>query len=286
VTADVNPLVALGARLWSMLERNRRAVRDALVVAGLARAFWYYAVQGVHPWEWLGIDARAYWRVDLAHPYTSSTLGGLSSYLYPPIFGQILAPLSALPFPVFFALWTALLVVVLAWLVRPWPWALLILALPISYELLVGNIHLLIAAVVVLGFTSPGLWAFPLLTKITPGVGLVWFAVRREWRALAGAVAVTAVAMGLSVLVSPGAWSDWLTFITANRNGGEAVLLRLAVAVALVAFAGLTDRPWLVAVGVWIAFPAVYVETWVVLLAIIRLRRAAEPSIRWAERRS
>jgi len=286
VTADVNPLVALGARLWSMLERNRRAVRDALVVAGLARAFWYYAVQGVHPWEWLGIDARAYWRVDLAHPYASSTLGGLSSYLYPPIFGQILAPLSALPFPVFFALWTALLVVVLAWLVRPWPWALLILALPISYELLVGNIHLLIAAVVVLGFTSPGLWAFPLLTKITPGVGLVWFAVRREWRALAGAVAVTAVAMGLSVLVSPGAWSDWLTFITANRNGGEAVLLRLAVAVALVAFAGLTDRPWLVAVGVWIAFPAVYVETWVVLLAIIRLRRAAEPSIRWAERRS
>lgn len=286
MTADVNPLVALGARLWSMLERNRRAVRDALVVAGLARAFWYYAVQGVHPWEWLGIDARAYWRVDLAHPYTSSTLGGLSSYLYPPIFGQILAPLSALPFPVFFALWTALLVVVLAWLVRPWPWALLILALPISYELLVGNIHLLIAAVVVLGFTSPGLWAFPLLTKITPGVGLVWFAVRREWRALAGAVAVTAVAMGLSVLVSPGAWSDWLTFITANRNGGEAVLLRLAVAVALVAFAGLTDRPWLVAVGVWIAFPAVYVETWVVLLAIIRLRRAAEPSIRWAERRS
>ena len=286
MTADVNPLVALGARLWSMLERNRRAVRDALVVAGLARAFWYYAVQGVHPWEWLGIDARAYWRVDLAHPYASSTLGGLSSYLYPPIFGQILAPLSALPFPVFFALWTALLVVVLAWLVRPWPWALLILALPISYELLVGNIHLLIAAVVVLGFTSPGLWAFPLLTKITPGVGLVWFAVRREWRALAGAVAVTAVAMGLSVLVSPGAWSDWLTFITANRNGGEAVLLRLAVAVALVAFAGLTDRPWLVAVGVWIAFPAVYVETWVVLLAIIRLRRAAEPSIRWAERRS
>jgi hypothetical protein len=278
LTADSNPARALGRRLWTILERNRRAIRDALVVAGVARAAWYYLVQGIHPWEWWGIDARAYWRVDLAHPYASSPFGGLSAYLYPPPLAQVLAPLSALPFPVFFALWTALLVSILAWLVRPWPWALAIFSLPISYELFVGNIHLLIAAVVALGLTAPALWAFPLLTKVTPGVGIVWFLVRREWRALVLALGSTALLMILSVLASPTAWSEWFAFIIANRDAGEAVPLRVAVAVVLVAVGGLTDRRWLVPVGVWIAFPAVYVETWVVLLAIVRIRSDASPS--------
>ena len=52
----------------------------------------------------------------------------------------------------FDALWTVLLVATLGWLVRPWPWAVLILVLPISYELFVGNVHFLIAAAIVLGF--------------------------------------------------------------------------------------------------------------------------------------
>ena len=38
---------------------------------------------------------------------------------------------------------------------------------------------------IVLGFRWPFTWAFVLLTKVTPGVGLLWFAVRREWRSLA-----------------------------------------------------------------------------------------------------
>ena len=73
---------------------------------------------------------------------------------------------------------------VLYWLVRPWPWALLILLLPWTYELFVGQVHLFIAAAIVLGFRWPALWAFNILTKVTPGVGLLWFLVRREWRSL------------------------------------------------------------------------------------------------------
>lgn len=277
MTADTNPARALGRRLWTILERNRRAIRDALVIAGIARAAWYFVVQGIHPWEFVGIDARAYWRVDLAHPYASSAVGEPSTYLYPPVFAQVLSPLSLLPFPVFFALWTAVLVALLVWLVRPWPWALAILSLPIIYELFVGNIHLLIAAVVALGFSRPALWAFPLLSKVTPGVGVVWFAARREWRPLAIAIGVTAFAVALSVLISPTAWSEWLAFMIADQGKSEALPLRLAVAFLLIAFAGLTDRPWLVPVGVLIAFPVVWVETWVVLLAIIRIRSDAAP---------
>lgn len=279
MTADSNLARTLGRRLWTLLERNRRAIRDALVIAGVARAVWYYVVQGIHPWEFVGVDARAYWRVDLAHPYALSAVGEPSTYLYTPVFAQVLAPLSLLPFPVFFAVWTTLLVALLAWLIRPWPWALAILVLPISYELFVGNIHLLIAAVVARGFALPGLWAFPFLSKVTPGVGVVWFAVRREWRSLAVALGVTVFALTLSVLVSPNAWAEWLALVIADRGKGEALPLRLAVAVVLVAFAGLTDRRWLVPVGVLIAFPVVWVETWVVLLAIIRIRSDAAPKL-------
>ncbi len=65
--------------------------------------------------------------------------------------------------------------------------------LPFVYrDLLVGNIHLMLGAAIVLGFRYPAAWAFPILTKVTPGVGILWFAVRREWRPLFMAVAVTA----------------------------------------------------------------------------------------------
>jgi hypothetical protein len=263
---------ALVARSRAVLWRNRRAVRDALVLAGIARAIWFYTVQGVQPLEWLGIDARAYWRVDLAHPYTHSLpLGTVSTFIYPPPLGQLLAPLSLFPFPLFYAVWTVMLIGVLIWLVRPWPWAALILILPVSYELFVGQIHLLIAAAIVVGFAHPSAWAFPVLTKLTPGVGLAWFAVRREWRALATALGAIGAVVALSFALSPSAWSDWIGFMTANAGQGDLVFVRFALGAVIVAFGGLTGRRWLVPVGVWIALPVVYIESWVVLLAIVRL---------------
>ena len=47
------------------------------------------------------------------------------------------------------------------------------------------------AAAIALGFRYPAAWSFLLLTKVTPGIGLVWFAVRREWRPLAIALGFT-----------------------------------------------------------------------------------------------
>lgn len=272
MTANPQAARALVERWRRVLLRNRRAIRDALVIAGVARCIWFYAVQGEHPWEWMGLDARAYWRVDLADPYANAAVGSLSSYIYPPPLAQLLAPLSLLPWPLFFALWMAMLVGVLVWLVRPWPWAVLILILPITYEILIGQIHLLIAAAIVLGFAHPSLWAFPVLTKLTPSVGLVWFAVRREWRALGTALAAIVAVVAVSAALSPSAWSQWISFMLASRGQGELLWVRVLAGVALVGFGGLTDRRWLVPVGVFIALPVVWVESWVVLLAIIRLR--------------
>lgn len=266
-------------RLGTALVRNRRAFRDALIAIGLLRAFVYYAVQGIAPWTFVGIDARAYWGVDLAHPFADSGVGVYSTYLYSPAFAQALSPLYVLSFDAFFALWTMASVLVLYWLVRPWPWALLILLLPWTYELFVGQVHLFIAAAIVVGFRWPAAWAFPILTKVTPGVGLLWFLVRREWRALAIALGTTAAIVAVSFVLSPTAWFDWFHFLTGNQGSGELLYPRLALAALIVIIGARTDRAWTVPIAVWLALPVVWIESWVILLAIIRLREPMRPGV-------
>jgi Glycosyltransferase family 87 len=255
-----------------LIRRYGRPIRDALIVVGLLRAFVYFVVQGIHPWTFIGIDARAYWGVDLAHPYAKSGVGDYSTYLYSPAFAQFLSPLYGLTFEAFFVVWTIASIAVLYWLVRPWPWALLILFLPWTYELFVGQVHLFIAAVIVLGFRYPALWAFNILTKVTPGVGLLWFLVRREWRPLAIALATTAAIALVSFLLAPTAWFDWVAFLRGSTGSGELLYPRLALSAAIVVAGALTGRPWTVPIAVWLALPIVWIESWVILLAIIRLR--------------
>ena len=264
-------------RAGLVLTRFARPVRDGLIVVGLGRAAYYFFVQGIQPWTFIGVDARAYWQVDLAHPYVGSGVGDVSTYLYSTAFAQLMAPFSLLPFPVFDALWTALLIVVCAWLIRPWPWAGLMLILPISYELLVGNVHFLIAAAIVLGFRAPAAWALPILTKVTPGLGVLWFVVRREWRALALALGSTAAVVTVSFALAPSAWFDWFAFLFASPGRSQLLVPRTVIAAVLVAFGAATGRRWLVPVAVWLALPIVWVNSWVILLAAIRLRSREVP---------
>ena len=77
---------------------------------------------------------------------------------------------------------------------------------PVALELYHGNVHLWIAAAIVLGFRYPWTWAFVLLTKVTPGLGLVWFAARREWRSLAIALGVTAAIVAVSLVLDRQLW--------------------------------------------------------------------------------
>jgi Glycosyltransferase family 87 len=270
-------LEATGRGVSALLHRNRRALRDALILIGLIRAAVYFFVQDIHPWTFIGIDARAYWRVDLAHPYATSGVGEYSTYLYSPAFAQFLSPLYVLSFEAFFVLWTIASVAVLYWLVRPWPWALLILLLPWTYELFVGQVHLFIAAAIVVGFRWPALWAFNILTKVSPGVGLLWFLVRREWRALAIALGTTLTIVAVSFVLAPTAWFDWYAFLRASTGSGELLYARIAAAALIVVAGALTDRRWVVPIAVWLALPVVWIESWVILLAIIRLRDRPAP---------
>jgi len=121
-----------------------------------------------------GVDAHAYWAAEPFDPYGGTRPAEQDAYFYAPPFAQILGPLHYIPWPWFIAIWTLLLTAAFIW--QAWLWAgFLVLMVPVFAELTVGNIHLLLGAAIVAGFRWPWLWALPLLTKVTPGVGLLWF---------------------------------------------------------------------------------------------------------------
>jgi hypothetical protein len=271
------PLSDLVDRIGVVVHRFGRPIRDGLILVGVLRALFHFFVLDIQPWTFWGIDAKAYWGVDLANTYTG-VVGEHSAFLYSPVFAQLMAPLSLLPYTVYLVLWTALLAGVALWLARPWPWALGMLVLPVVYEICVGNIHLLIAAAIVLGFRAPWVYAYPVWAKLTPAVGIGWWFVRAQWRPFLIAVG-TILALGLvSVVLQPQAWADWIALLRVSAGSNDFLILRAIVGVFLVGFGALTGRRWMVPVAVWISLPVVWVNSWVILLAVIRLRERVEPA--------
>src|SRR5687767_7243630 len=160
---------------------RRRAVRDGLIIAGwLATAFTLVVV--AYFGRSLGYDAFSYWSIRLDDLYgrTLESNFTLGAFRYAPPIAFLFAPFGALPWWLFLWLWEALMLAVVAFLGGRW--ALVLLALPpVALELYHGNVHLLMAAAIALGFRHPWTWSFVILTKITPGIGLLCFAVRKEW---------------------------------------------------------------------------------------------------------
>ncbi|MBI3750227.1 MAG: DUF2029 domain-containing protein [Chloroflexi bacterium] len=243
-------------------------MRDLLVMVGLA-AFvaWYGILRLGGP---LFVDAKAYWSVDALRPYAGD-LGQAGVFAYSPPLAVVFGLLGHIPEPVFLAAWLAINLAVLAWLARPWPPILAILAVPIADELLSGQIELLLTAAIVLGLRRPALWALPLLAKATTGVGLAWFAMRREWGSLAVALAATALVVALSWLVEPTWWPDWLAFV-GRTPGNLALPLRLAAALAFVVWGARTDRRWTVVATATLALPVVYVHSLAMLVGVSYLK--------------
>jgi hypothetical protein len=132
------------------------------------------------------------------------------------------------------------------------------------YQLLIGNVQVWILAAVVLGLRYPALWAIPLLTKIGPGIGILWFVFRGEWRNLGIALLATGLIAGASFVVDPGLWSRWLEFSVANVGTPSPLPmigyapLRFALAVVLIAWGARTGRPWTVPIACGIASFALY----------------------------
>ena len=178
----------------------RRLARDGYII--LAVAFVLLRLFGVPPWD-RAIDAFAYWSTRDGSMYDGALAGTLGAYLYSPAFAEIMAPLVALPWQIFLAVWTAILLAAYGWTVRLAALPLL-LFIPIPADIATGNIHLLFAAAIVAGFRFPAAWAFMALTKVTPFIGVLWFAARMEWRRAIACGATAAIA-GVSIALDPSA---------------------------------------------------------------------------------
>jgi hypothetical protein len=260
----------------TLTPEQRRLLWFAATVESILVALVILGFQGGRGW---GLDAWAYWGVDPIHPY-SQTVGSYGAFLYAPPIAQLFAVAGNLPWPVFLTAWTVLLVGVYAWTTRRYALVLLGLFPAAVLELINGNIHLLLAMAVALGFRYPWTWSFVLLTKVTPGVGLVWFVVRREWRQLGIALGATALIVGASFLLAPWMWREWIELLLAEAGkpiAPKAIPIplwpRLVAAFLLVVWGARTDRPWTVAVAAWLAIPAMWWYSCVMLLAIIPIQR-------------
>ncbi|MFL5770258.1 MAG: glycosyltransferase family 87 protein [Chloroflexota bacterium] len=265
-----------------------RLLRDGFIV--LSVVFVGLRLFAIEPWA-DSVDAYAYWTTGSGDFYAAADTGRIGAYLYSPAFAQLLAPLTWLPVNVFTAIWTAINCAALWYLLRRWALPSL-LFLPIPFEIISGNVHLLYGVAIVLGFRWSATWALMFITKVTPFVGVLWFAARREWRALALALAATAAIVAVSVILDRAAWEEWIGLVRADLSGsaGQAtldtpgwylavpLLPRLVVAAGLAVVAGFLDRRWLLPVVVVVSLPVIWLNSLAVLAAVVPLwsRRSVE----------
>jgi len=250
-----------------------------LTLAGLVyiAAVWLGIVPYAPPVPEYGpmFDARGFWSAWNGGLY-DIPWGEYEAFVYSPAFAQILWPFTLLPWPLFAGLWTLAAIGCLFWMRVPW-----MLAFPgVIDDILRGNIHVFLAAAIVLGMRYPGAWAFGILTKVTPGIGLLWFAVRREWRAIAWALGATAAIMGISFIGSSDLWLEWFRLLAASSDDAARIqviplplLVRLPIAAVLIGFGGLTGRAWLLPIGVMVGLPNVWTSSTALLAAVPALWR-------------
>jgi hypothetical protein len=263
---------------WLAIERVGENIADLGGV--FAGSIWFAIVFMAMPfgraWQ-TGQEAFCYWIANLYSPYSLSDWGSPIAYVYSPAFLQAMLPLTRLPWLLFMGIWTGLLILAVRFLTGPRLFALGVLLAAV--ELAGGNISLLLAVAIVVGFRWPAAWSFVLLTKVTPGIGLLWFVVRREWRQLGIALGATALIVAASAMFMPHAWLDWFNLLLglAGRDGTWAAVpipfvVRLPVAVAVVVWGARTDRRWTVPVAGMLALPALWYGGLTMLLAVIVLR--------------
>lgn len=269
--------VGTHAQAWGFESRWPDFTRVALVgvwlLALLAAAVAIY--RGVTEGN-LGDDAHAYWLAVQGDLTYDRAPGQDDAYLYSPAFALLITPLGWLPYPAFLTIWIAINAAALIWLLvrvrLRWAVPFFLLCMP---ELVVGNVFILIGVCVALGLRWPAAWAFPLLTKVTAGVGLLWFVFRLQWRPLAIALGTALAVVGVTAVFTPGAWMDWFAFLAEYNDGSQdgriGFVIRLVLAVAIMWWGARSGRTWVIAVAVLAATPVVNLMAFSILASVPRL---------------
>lgn len=250
-----------------------RAAKHGLIVAGLGyiALVWLRVAPYAPPVPEYGpmFDARGFWIAWDGGLYDIPWRAN-EAYVYSPAFAQILWPFTLLPWPLFAGAWTLAAIGCLFWMRVPW-----MIAFPgVIDDILRGNIHVFLAAAIVLGLRYPAVWAFGILTKVTPGIGLLWFLARREWRSLVIGLGVSAAIALVSFAFSSAVWLEWFGLLVANADETARISVlplplwvRVLAAAVLIWFAARTDRAWLLPIGVMVALPNVWTSSTALLAA-------------------
>jgi len=280
-TADATTRRGLTARVGRLRLRNLET--EPWVGLVVAIVGWALITYFSEPWGRLwgtGQDARCYYQATLADPYLHSAWNDPIAYVYSPAFLQLVTPLTQLPWQAFMAVWTALLIAAARFLTGPRLLAAGLLFPFTVMEIAGGNVSLFLAVAIVVGFRWPAAWALVLLTKITPGIGLLWFAVRREWRHLAIALVATAAIAAVSFVMLPQQWRDWVDVVIGNAGKGGTwasvpvpLWIRLPIAAAIVVWGARTDRAWLVPVAAANSTPVLWFASFAILAAVPAVTR-------------
>jgi hypothetical protein len=254
-----------------------RIGRDSLVLIGIIAAivYWVYLTKtGGAP-----VDVRAYWAADPSNLYPHPEAGEKNGFNYSPLFDWMVAWGRALPFEVFVAIWRAILLIALVYLAGPFT-IFVLFTVPVASEINAANIQILLALAIVKGFRYPATWSFVILTKVTPGVGLLWFVLRRQWRHVAIALGVTAALVAVSFLARPGDWFDYLKLWTGVPAPAVSPYYlsfwqRLPFAVAFIVFGAWRGYRWPVVVGATLALPVYYIISTSMLVGVLPYLREA-----------
>jgi hypothetical protein len=224
-------------------------------------------------------DASLFYDYRLPDPYRQADYNSISGFYYSPPIAQVIYPFTMLPWPVFAMGMVGLSFVALVLLGGRA--ALFLSVIPfVHWELLGGNINLLLSLAVVASFRWPALWAFVVLTKVTPGVGALWFLVRREWRPFAIAVGSTLAIAAVSFVVAPSLWPQWIGSVAGNANVKLTnttfaldipLVVRAPISVALVVWGARTNRRWTVVVSSALALPVIWLNGISYLVGVIPL---------------
>jgi hypothetical protein len=210
------------------------------------------------------------------------------AYWYPPPLAQILAPLiGILSADAFSIAWTALLLVCLWWLAgRDVLVALALIAfLPVAVELRVRNVHLLLAVLLVLALRRSWLFWIPAAAiKVAPALGVLYLAAARRLREAALVALAGAAVLAVSLVLSPGAWSDFIAVVgpRANTDGGSLMPIPFAIRflagaalAALGGWAGGRRGEALLVIGITLANPTLWATALSLLVALLPLWRSA-----------
>jgi hypothetical protein len=232
--------------------RWRMPIAAGLTVLGLLLTLYLATIAAS---DGFAYDAHAYW---LADGYTRSA-DTPDAFVYSPPVLLLAQALHLIPWPVWLEVYE-LAIGAGIWLLAG-PLALVLVWTPqVASELTLANIHIFLALVAVYGLRWPALWSFALLTKLTPGVGLLWFVARGDWGKLAIALGVTAAFVLPTVILRPDLWIGWVDMLAASSgsSGRIPLAVRLPVAAVLVIVAARKDWPWFVPVASMLALPILW----------------------------